>query len=174
MPLWLGCRAYRGKDIRFARVVTLTGAVEIGNLVVFPEEGSGLPLFGADLVSLPGRPRVLVVDGAPAADAVQLPPGGEVPPFLAAHAIPGLLFTRFDGGHDAAATAAFFGRVDAYCGLTPARTSRGGELSWALAYAQSHREGDATLHLLGKAFSSAWAQRFVDVVLFPTSGALPQ
>lgn len=99
-----------------------TAGIQVLNLVIFPTAASGLPVFGADFVSLPGNKHLLLLDAQPVAGtttpnmnndnddehwkewydrnaiAAQFPWGGDLPvevqPYVSKHA----LWTRLVGG----------------------------------------------------------------------------
>jgi Ferredoxin-dependent bilin reductase len=93
-----------------------SAGIQVLNMVIFPAENTGFPVFGADFVSLPGGKHLLLLDAQPVSDYVaetiehwkewyerhciakQFPWGGDLPekvqPYVSKHA----LWTRLGGG----------------------------------------------------------------------------
>jgi len=189
-------RAYRGGVIRYARFAIVRAAdVDIGNILCVPTPTYTLPILGADLVALGRATAMLAADLSPmlpagaertaqlaplAACRAQhpaLPLGGQLPAWCAAWFSPHALHTRVDAMGLSNAVAAFEAFPRTFVAL--ARRSRprpalAREIGYAQdGYAAAHRTDDKGLRLLATIFGTAWAERYVEQVLFPPSEGLP-
>lgn len=190
-PVTITTRAYDGGVVRYARFATVQGAgLQIGNLLVFADPAYVLPILGADLVALGERPTMLAADlspvfpagpgraamdtavGAALAHRPPLPGGGDLPGWCAALFSPHALYTRVAAGDSEHAAAAFRAYPEALVALVREAQPRP-DLAEAVrtgqdAYAAAHRLDDKGLGLLAKMFGTAWANRYLRDVLFPS------
>ena len=184
-------RAYDGGVVRYSRFVTVEGTgLQIGNLLVLADPTYLLPILGADLVALgerammlaadlsptfaagPGRTAMNAAVGAALGPRPPLPIGGELPGWCAALFSPHALYTRVNAVDREYAAAAFRFYPEAFVSLARtaeshpdlAATVRKGQG----AYAAAHRLDDKGLGLLGKMFGKAWAEHYLEDVLFPS------
>jgi phycocyanobilin:ferredoxin oxidoreductase len=180
---------------RFARVwqpgMVPGAGLEIGNYLVLGRPDLGLPVLGADLVGMGLRGRMLAADLSPvlppgaardrqlapladrAAARARLTPGGALPEWCARFFSPHALFVRPGVDELPAAVAELdeFPRV--FVALVLDATSDGAASPARRAqsvhdeYLAAHRTDDKGLGMLARMFGDAWAQRYLDEVLFP-------
>jgi hypothetical protein len=184
-------RAYDGGVVRYSRFVTVEGAgLLIGNLLTLAHPNYSLPILGADIVAIGGRPTMVAVDLSPAfpvgpartaMDAAvgaalgprpQLPTGGELPEWCAALFSPHALYTRVHAVDSEKAAAAFRDYPQAFVSLVrqaePRPDLAGTVRNGQGAYAAAHRLDDKGLGLLGRMLGKDWAERYLNEVLFPS------
>lgn len=154
-PIALRASACRGGPLRYARFVRLEGAsVSIANILCVPSPERSARVFGADLVFLGKESGTVVVDaGRPPHD------GG-----LSGEAIVQRL-TEYD-------LPRAQGWIDEAVALFSSSLDENGSPNEEIrhlhaAYCRAHRSDPRTSGLLGKAFGPAYAERYLNDVLFP-------
>jgi phycocyanobilin:ferredoxin oxidoreductase len=188
----LETRAYASGTIRYARFATLVGPdLEIGNILCLPDPRYALPILGADLVALgratgmiaadlsptlppgPEREHQLAPLAARRAASAALPSSGALPAWCDAWFSPHALYTRVSSEQAEAATRAYAIFPDEFMELirqARPRPDQGAAVRAAQAgYAAAHRTDDKGLGLLATMFGAAWADRYIDRVLFPAA-----
>ena len=134
-------------------------------------------MLAADLSpTLPPGPRAGPASSAPlaarrAASAV-LPSGGPLPAWCDAWFSPHALYTRVSSEQADAAMCAYAVFPDEFINLMQRARPRP-DLSAAVrathaGYAAAHRTDDRGLGLLTTMFGAAWADRYINTVLFPS------
>jgi phycocyanobilin:ferredoxin oxidoreductase len=178
------CRGLRKLHLETAR---LGAGLQILHCVFFPDPRYDLPVFGADIVAGRGAVSAAIVDLSPVDG--ELPAGigaflagrrraafsqvRELPPWGSIFS-PHVLFVR---PADAAEEQAFVAEVGAVLeGLTAAvATARPAAPEdpatvrrWhgQLRYCKKQKQNDKTRRVLEKAFDPAWADRYIEQVLF--------
>ena len=191
-PVTIATRAWRGGNVRWARVATVTGGgLEIGNVMALAARDVPLPILGADLVSLgargagvmiaadlspvlaPGeaRDRQLAHFARRMSPFHDLTPGGELPAWCARWFSPYALYVRPTVAELPRAAEAFLETVHEFVALAGAAArepaSAAGVAEAQRGYAAAHREDDKGLGLLARMFGERWADRYLREVLFP-------
>ena len=192
-PARLWGALYAAPGLASLRLALITaGELSILNVLAIPAPGSAAPLFGADLVRLPGRDRMAAVDlspglppsaGAPpwldrqaavAGRYCDLPSGGVLPEWATRVFSPHPLYTRYPPEQEARAQQAFMAYLELFLLLVaaiPAQPALCQPQRQALrAYAEAHRLEDRGLLMLGRMFGEAWAARYLTDFLFPDPG----
>lgn len=193
-PVRITTRAYTGDAVGYMRVALVNGVnLSIGNLLAQARPNRPLPVLGADLVWLgAGRDTMIAADlssmregpareaehraiAAAVPDVSALPPGGELPPWCQLWFSPAALYTRVSAERLEEALSAFDGYVDAWLTLAaaarPAPESADEIRARQLGYARAHQAEDKGLGLLATMFGRAWADEYLDQVLFPVAAA---
>lgn len=178
------CRGLRKLHLETAR---LGAGLQILHCVLFPDPRFDLPIFGADVVASPAGVSAAIADLSPT--AAQLPaliaaslsedPGPdfrqrrELPPWGSIFS-PHVCFIRPDGAEE---EAGFVAHVDRLLMLL-ARCIDGSEPEPADApatvdrwraqfdYCRHQKRNDKTRRVLEKAFNPAWAERYIEELLF--------
>jgi phycocyanobilin:ferredoxin oxidoreductase len=186
----LETRAYASEMIRYARFARLVGpGLEIGTILCLPDPLYALPILGADLVALgratgmiaadlsptlppgPEREQQLAPLAARRAASAALPSGGVLPGWCDAWFSPHALYTRVPPEQVDEATRAYAVFPDEFMELIRQATPRPDQVAAARAtqagYAAAHRIDDKGLKLLAAMFGAAWANRYINMVLFP-------
>lgn len=193
-PARLEARAYRGEGLAWARFVTLEAgeALAVGNALVVGRPRAGLPVFGADLVSVAGpRGGLLAADLSPERpEATVAPPiaaaqeearaalgaaapAGPLPAWCAPFFSPGALFVRVEDDWTEAEAAClalargFFGHARQRAGEALRAADVTAARAHVAAYLRAHRQDDAGPGLLRKVFGPDLGDRLVTEVLFP-------
>lgn len=194
-PVSLETNVWRGQGVAMARFAVLEGPeLEIGNIMCVPETDYVVPILGADIVAVRGRPIMIAADLSPVsrdldehlhqyerlrsalADRPQLPDAGPLPEWAHELFSPYALYTRVD---DTEFEPAFdtFGRLpdlfaemikDAEPSPSAADSVRAAQQHYQLV----HREDDKGLRLLAGMFGADWAQRYLRDVLFPVESRI--
>lgn len=178
------CRGLRKLHLETAR---LGLGLQILHCVWFPDPRFDLPVFGADIVASPAGVSAAIMDLSPvrgvlpegiAAALAERPPRHysqprELPPW-------GSIFSphvRFVRPADAAEEGMFVEEVAealailaGACHHTPAQaaTDPATVERWAgqLSYCKQQKQNDKTRRVLEKAFNPAWAERYIEDLLF--------
>jgi len=189
-PAVIETRAYVGNGLRYARFVQMSGdGLDIGNVLCLADPLTPLPIFGADLVAVGRETGMVAADlsptlpPGPARDAqlrpqalartrrAPLPPGGELPAWCSHWFSPDALYTRVPPEQAAAAADAFRDIVHAFVRIVRTAAPHVEHLTTVAAtqegYAEAHRTDDKGIRMLSSLFGTAWAERYVQTVLFP-------
>jgi len=184
------CRGLRKLHLETAR---LGAGLQILHAVFFPDPRHDLPVFGADIVAGRGVVSAAIVDLSPVSGALppaidralaDLPRGSfsqqrELPAWGSIFS-PHVLFLR---PADAAEEARFIEHVVAVLTvLADAVTTSSAEqadspatvMRWhgQLHYCKQQKQNDKTRRVLEKAFTPAWADRYIETLLFDDPPAL--
>lgn len=193
-PVALTTRAYTGKHIRFARILTMIGGpIEVTDLLVIPSATSGAPILAielesddrergyavADLVSMVdddvtnaaqlrelARRRPAMVSG----DAqVGLVPLGELPAWRRAWASPRPLHAAVDLEHAASAKRAATAYAATFSAIVREGQPRPARdvLDRHSGYLRDRRDRDPVIGLIARCFGYDLANQLVERVLFP-------
>ena len=178
------CQGLRKLHLELAR---LGNGLQILHCVWFPDPRHDLPIFGADVVAGPAGISAAIVDLSPTTES--LPdsvneglPGIEWPPFRQVRELPGggtifsdkVCFIRPDGAEE---ETGFNGLVRDYlnvlssCVHTSApepadAVSTMNRYEGQLNYCLQQKRNDKTRRVLEKAFNPAWADRYIEGLLF--------
>jgi hypothetical protein len=187
-PVTLSARAWSGRGVGYARVVTIAGPeLSIANVLGYPAPDRGLPILGIDLVAVTGAPVVVVADLSPTvADHLdetlsalerhrrlhpRFPPGGALPAWCARWFSPHHIFTRVGPAALPEALRAAFDFAAVWVGAAlraPAEPALEDRVTSAVAaYAGDHLRDDPGLRLLDRMFGVDWASPFRETVLLP-------
>jgi phycocyanobilin:ferredoxin oxidoreductase len=169
-------------------VARLGNGLQILHSVWFPDPHYDLPIFGADIVTGPAGVSAAIVDLSPTSDALpeQLIQRLEAKPWPAFRQVRDLpawgsvifsnkvCFIRPDGADEEAAflelvshylqvmaTSVMEATPEPSSALTTVRRYEG-----QLNYCLQQKRNDKTRRVLEKAFDSAWADRYIDLLLF--------
>ena len=178
------CRGLRKLHLETAR---LGAGLQILHCVLFPDPRYDLPVFGADIVAGPAGVSAAIVDLSPVTD--ELP--GAIAAALAARPrrpcgqerdLPpwGTIFSpfvRFVRPGSGAEEEAFVAEVDDVLAVLAAAIHRtepqpadhpATVARWQgqLRYCQHQKRNDKTRRVLEKAFNPAWADRYIEELLF--------
>jgi phycocyanobilin:ferredoxin oxidoreductase len=194
-PVTIETSAYRNERIRLARFSVVYGeTLQIGNILCIPEPDYVVPILGADLVSVrsdsmmiaadlspvssdPGRHKEQMAELARArAECEPVPPGGELPEWAQQLFSPHALYTRIAPSQAEKAFKALRIFPRTFAKLMNIAHPEPGTAS-AIAAAQSHysdvhRADDKGLRLLAAMFGMEWAERYLEKILFPSSGEI--
>ena len=178
------CRGLRKLHLETAR---LGAGLQILHCVLFPDPRYDLPVFGADVVASPAGVSAAIADLSPTrgllpsqiTEALASTPRHpfsqprELPDWGAIFS-PQVLFVRPNGPDDEAAFVAHVDRLLALLGAAitttvpdppdhPATVKR-----WEgqLGYCRQQKQHDKTRRVLEKAFNAAWADRYIEALLF--------
>lgn len=186
-PVTIQTRAYRGPQVVYARFVLMRGpGLAIANLLTIPRAEVCAPLFGADLVALPGKDLLVVADLSPLSPdagceaavlqtlaarrraAPPLPSAGSLPPWCARWFSPWALFARVPTPQQGDARRAFEDVWQTLATTSPVPSADAPQRQAAAGrYCAEHRQEDPGLRLLATVFDPAWAASYIDQVLFP-------
>jgi phycocyanobilin:ferredoxin oxidoreductase len=178
------CRGLRKLHLETAR---LGAGLQILHCVFFPDATYDLPVFGADIVAGRAGVSAAIVDLSPVAgtlpesidrdlaalpladfaDQRQLPPWGSI-------FSPHVLFVR---PADAAEERLFIEHVGAVLGVLAKAVAQGtaqapgdpatvGRWQGQLRYCKQQKQNDKTRRVLEKAFNPAWADQYIETLLF--------
>ena len=197
MPVMIETSAYGGGLVAYARFARVWqpgaapgAALEIGNVLALGRAESGLPILGADLVGMGPRGRMIAADLSPTlppgsardrqlaplvegAGRARLTPGGALPDWCARFFSPYALFVRPTSDELAEGVAEFGRYPRAFTALASGAPPVGDAALVRRAarlqrdYLAAHRTDDKGLGMLARMFGDAWAQDYVDDVLFP-------
>ncbi|MBM5800300.1 MAG: phycocyanobilin:ferredoxin oxidoreductase [Cyanobacteria bacterium K_DeepCast_35m_m2_023] len=178
------CRGLRKMHLETAR---LGAGLQILHCVFFPDPCYDLPVFGADVVASPAGVSAAIADLSPIGgplptaidDALRRDPG---PAFRQRRELPAwgsifsphVCFIRPDGVDEEQAFVAHVDRLlvllsdavsagEAEAADAPATVNR-----WRaqLDYCRQQKRNDKTRRVLEKAFNPAWAERYIEELLF--------
>jgi len=178
------CRGLRKLHLETAR---LGAGLQILHCVLFPDPRFDLPLFGADIVAGPAGVSAAIVDlspvcsGLPDSIATALQTRPQVP-FSQERELPGWggifsPFVRFVRPSSTAEEAAFVEEVSAFLAVLAAAIAAAEPQAsdhpatverWQgqLRYCKQQKQNDKTRRVLEKAFNPAWADRYIEELLF--------
>ena len=185
------CLGLRKLHLEIAR---LGMGLQILHCVFFPDPRFDLPVFGADIVASKAGISAAIVDLSPVCDAlpnaVSQPLSAlKLPPFQQVRDLPawGTIFSpyvRFIRPVDEQEETWFVGLVAEYLNILrqailatapdavnelPTIDRQQGQLS----YCRQQKRNDKTRRVLEKAFGSAWADRYIEEMLFDDPPPLP-
>ncbi|MFM8278018.1 MAG: phycocyanobilin:ferredoxin oxidoreductase [Cyanobium sp.] len=178
------CRGLRKLHLETAR---LGAGLQILHCVFFPDPRHDLPVFGADIVASRAGVSAAIADLSPVGPALPAAIDAALaahqrPAFAAARTLPDwgaifsphVLFVRPATGREEqlfiaeveqllAVLAAALCHSEAQRADDPATVSR-----WQgqVRYCQQQKRNDKTRRVLEKAFSPAWAERYIEALLF--------
>ena len=184
------CRGLRKLHLETAR---LGAGLQILHAVFFPDPRHDLPVFGADIVAGRGVVSAAIVDLSPVGDG--LPPAIEQglaalprPGFTQERELPpwGSIFSNhvlFLRPSDAGEEQRFVDHVEGVLGVLAAavalsepadRDDPATLARWhgQLRYCKQQKQNDKTRRVLEKAFNPAWADRYIENLLFDDPPAL--
>ena len=178
------CRGLRKLHLETAR---LGAGLQILHCVFFPDAAYDLPVFGADIVAGRAGVSAAIVDLSPVAgrlpesidrDLAALPQADfaeqrQLPPWGSIFS-PHVLFVR---PADAAEEQRFIEHVGAVLGVLAKAVAQGTAQSpgdaatverWQgqLRYCKQQKQNDKTRRVLEKAFNPAWADQYIETLLF--------
>ncbi|MCP9772189.1 phycocyanobilin:ferredoxin oxidoreductase [Synechococcus sp. Tobar12-5m-g] len=178
------CRGLRKLHLETAR---LGAGLQILHCVFFPDPRFDLPVFGADIVAGPAGVSAAIADLSPTVGL--LPPGIvaglealPVHPFSQVRELPGWgtifsPFVRFVRPVGATEEGWFIAEVNGLLTVLAAAIAEAQEQSLdhpatinryhgQLSYCQQQKRNDKTRRVLEKAFNPAWANRYIEELLF--------
>ena len=187
--LFIRNELYRSRGLRKLHLETarLGLGLQILHCVCFPDPRCDLPVFGADIVATPAGVSAAIVDLSPVREVLPapittaltsraerhfdqpraLPPWGYI-------FSPYVLFVRPTNRDE---ESAFVAEVDAYLAIL-AQASRSAAIEavddaatverWhgQRRYCKQQKQNDKTRRVLEKAFNEAWADRYIEELLF--------
>ena len=178
------CRGLRKLHLETAR---LGAGLQILHCVFFPDPRFDLPVFGADIVAGPAGVSAAIVDLSPVVGA--LPAGidaalaarparhysqeRELPPWGSIFS-PYVRFVRPSSAEEEQSFIAEVGEIlavlaDAVCSTAAQAPDHPSTLErWQgqLRYCKQQKQNDKTRRVLEKAFNPAWADRYIEELLF--------
>ncbi|CAM9624344.1 unnamed protein product [Chrysoparadoxa australica] len=178
-----------------AAVIETDGPTQVLNFVMFPHQCYDLPVFGADLVSLPGGHLILIDlqparlltaqerDGDYISDSLCqlrlhwekiLPWGGDLPDAALPYFSPHCIWSRFESSDTLQQQVfpALLEYLDLYLGLVPGAEEEKSDGMRAalerghLQYCEYRRVNDPARGMLTKYFGSEWTEALIHDVLF--------
>lgn len=181
------------RQIRSA-LVTTTGPTQVLNFVMYPDPSYDLPIFGVDLVSLPGG-HIICIDFQPAApisehpqllkhyDEVKhiskkwselLPSGGDLPKGVADYFSPHVIWSRAKDSQivDTVGKDALLEYLKCYLNAAEAATKVGDSSflqvleAGHISYSRYRRINDPGRGMLGYLFGVEWTEDLIENVLF--------
>jgi phycocyanobilin:ferredoxin oxidoreductase len=178
------CRGLRKLHLETAR---LGAGLQILHCVFFPDPRFDLPVFGADIVAGKGGVSAAIVDLSPVweqlpeavADALASRPRPaftqvrELPPWGSIFS-PHVLFVRPASASEEQAfveeVTMFLGVLAAAAASTPSQSPEDpatvARWNGQLRYCKQQKQNDKTRRVLEKAFNPAWADRYIENLLF--------
>ncbi len=178
------CRGLRKLHLETAR---LGAGLQILHCVFFPDPRFDLPVFGADIVAGPAGVSAAIVDLSPVVGALpasidaalaarparsysqerELPPWGSI-------FSPYVRFVRPIGAEEESSFIQEVGEIlavlaDAVCAAEQQASDHPSTLErWhgQLRYCKQQKQNDKTRRVLEKAFNPAWADRYIEELLF--------
>jgi Ferredoxin-dependent bilin reductase len=172
-----------------------TAGIQVLNLVIFPSSATNLPVFGADLVSLPGDKHLLLLDAQPMGNVSRVkhqnhwkdwhehhvqpafPWGGDIPEQVAQYVSDHALWTRFGKDDDKNAVEiiqtqlwdAFQKHLDLYLDLLATTTVEDDSTGLQEPYIQYRLKNDPARPMLKSLYGEEWTERVLQEVLFPNA-----
>lgn len=185
------CRGLRKLHLETAR---LGAGLQILHCVYFPDPRADLPVFGADIVAGPAGVSAAIADLSPTRGVLPEGIAGAlaalpVHPFSQPRELPpwGTIFSpyvRFVRPATAQEEGWFIEEVQGFLAVLSAAAQAAHFQSWddpatvaryhgQLSYCQQQKRNDKTRRVLEKAFSPAWADRYIEELLFDDPPELP-